>query len=285
MSSDTLRKKDLLRLSKKELIKICKKYGAKTTGNKSEMINHILTMNENKLKEKANKKKLEKISSKTKSVFMDKLTPDKCFIYLIFGYIRTYYIKTAQENDFPSPLITLITEYMKAMFMNFDLCRDEYKDCINDYGFNVKRCTNYDYKQQVMDRYSPGIRYRQQPIPFIIGCSKGYKKGIHTFDIKMIRGEWGTYDTEKYDAIGVTSDINICKNQLIDVNNPYCQWPPTFIKGYFWSSNKLYKGHITYNLKYRKYDHIYSLYKIPKANDVITLSLNCKKWKLTFKQN
>eukprot|EP00483_Globobulimina_turgida_P003363 UN03369 len=108
------------------------------------------------------------------------------------------------------------------------------------------------------------FKRNQEKGVFVIGCSKR-NKGRHTFKIKLIDGVWGN------DAIGITKHIYVCKQRSIHSID--------MLNGYFWKGNKL-------SLTYGNNEFsVCAMSKRPSRNDVVSVHLDCKKWKLTFKLN
>eukprot|EP01084_Bolivina_argentea_P068166 124063_1 len=118
-----------------------------------------------------------------------------------------------------------------------------------------------EYQHCILDKGFTFKRSKEIKNVFVIGSSKR-NKGKHTFKIKLVQGKW------ENDAIGITKHIHLCKQRSID-----------FFNGYFWKGNHFC---LTYGSGALS---VYDMLQYPSVNDVISIHLDCKKWKLTFKLN
>ena len=197
-------RQDLMKLSLKDLQKICKKnkFKSKKNATKMDMINVIICSSK---KKKKNKKKNE-------------LTPSQQGEYLASRYMRnvTKYSRPRQKYD--HQLTIIIAEYIgHELFMCFDVCPSKYDKDIRangkiiqrgmyTFGHSVTRCSRRGGNTKMRQKQE----YSRDNVWILYGSSMGMDEGIHEWNIKVIK-----YDEDKSinDEFGVTDNISLCRGQ------------------------------------------------------------------------
>eukprot|EP01084_Bolivina_argentea_P012517 23429_1 len=267
-------KKELMKLSKSKLSALCKKHNISTATNR-EMINNLIP----KIYAKRTKKSTE-TSKKTKTKTKNKPSKPINGNYLVCGFIRTI----DEKEHCAYSVIEIIIQYILCMFTRFDICNEKYMQCIQNNGTIIER-----------DVYMSTNKYKQcrKPKPMreitkievstiIFGCSKGYNKGITQFKIKI--DKIGTCETRLVgnptDSIGIISDID-----RISVDSEYDKNIATITgESYYLLQNSCIGTGLYASKSYKA-----GLNGIKVINwkdgDIVTVTMNCKKWILEFKLN
>eukprot|EP00484_Ammonia_sp_Unknown_P021004 CAMPEP_0197033882 /NCGR_PEP_ID=MMETSP1384-20130603/12169_1 /TAXON_ID=29189 /ORGANISM="Ammonia sp." /LENGTH=282 /DNA_ID=CAMNT_0042463745 /DNA_START=21 /DNA_END=869 /DNA_ORIENTATION=- len=178
-------RKELLKLSQKELQKKCKKYKLSTTGSKKELIQRIMSS-------KHSDKILKQASNKQKKLNLHRnalihVTPTEARIHLIHGFVKAYKVE-----NYPTSLTLIFVEYLGNIFLTFDVYLQQYAKYIQQDNTLLCRESSTGLRHRVSDR-------------FTVGCSRGFNEGIHEFTIKILKV------TASIDGIGVVDDISICQ--------------------------------------------------------------------------
>lgn len=106
-------RKELLKLSKPQLIKQCKKYKLSTLGNKNDMITRILDHNKDK-PVKTSKKIASPPKAKGSQVTSSNKTNNNSYVQLVYGYCRP------NLTESPPELLQLFSQFYYAMYLAKD---------------------------------------------------------------------------------------------------------------------------------------------------------------------
>ena len=259
MSSQT--KKDLLRLSKKELMKLSKMHNIKGYNNctKLEMIELLL------------KSKSFKKAKKTKKSKKKKLSIDQKNQYIVHGYYHETNIKTQIPLEL---VITVINYYGIISIGRFDLCPQDAKQDILHNGLIIHRTTEV----KKLGRHVSYVNHKLLG-RYFHGSSKGYNKGKHEWKLRINK-----LGKSNIDAIGIIYTTTYFReiywlNDFLDRNGTVSDGIH-YVRpaGMFSLSGlELFKtGSGERPVEIRKYDGW-------REGDVITIGLDCDKCEATVR--
>eukprot|EP01084_Bolivina_argentea_P009985 18633_1 len=228
MASNLKQKRNLMKLSKPKLVRICKANKISSTGTKTEMIERLLDCKElvldykekRKRKLEKEKEKKERKDKEKKELLSMKVYRPRKFLsmkvyknYIVFGYIRDL-----ENSKFcPDTLIKLVMQYMRLDNIKFNAYFGEYFNDIKDDGIILSRSKHGAMRRDkvkaprrkgVKTGYINGNPYWSDHSIFY-GCSNGFKPntGIHTFSIKINKCNNYNPSAQYYgDCIGIISD-------------------------------------------------------------------------------
>eukprot|EP01084_Bolivina_argentea_P273719 466327_1 len=282
----TSEKRDLMRLSKAEIIKRCKKARVNnyTSKSKKQMINTLLSTKKyssrNLIKQKksnANHMKLPKLT-KPKNIFISQ--PDDIHEYIVSGYIKNIVRKTPSQQQ---QITSIIIEYLGTMIRKFDIAPGEFLIDIKNNGTLIKR-DKHIYEKPKNKEYKTYHR------KFLFGCSNGClpNTGLNKLKIRINKLK------HRQDSIGIISDIKylsinekyngkgiiLPKNVTIDSVKCNSYYLPLCAKD---GRHHIQSGSAT-NDKYKCSVMTNSAIQI-EVNDVIQICLDTDNWKLNFERN
>ena len=252
-------KRDLMKLSMKDLKKICKKnkYAVEEKATKIQIINTILSFA--RITKIANN---EQLSSLQKGE------------YLTSGYVRNN-INSISKQKYDHQISILVSQYIgMGLFMCFDIYHPKYAQNVKSNGKIVERGV-YKFIRRYwgISRFkngkieSQGEREAELNVLILFGSSIGMKQGIHEWRIKLIK-YCTNLDSNKrmIDLFGVTKNINLCfKENCFDDDMKHDLFAYDFTDGWRQSYN--------------------SPTPYIKDKDVIKFILDCNSWKLQFEVN
>ena len=198
-----------MKLSLKQLQKLCKKnkYKIKDKATKMDMINTILAFNKTK-QAKKNKKKRQ-------------LTPMKKAEYLTSGYVRNS-INSIAKDKYDHQLSILVGNYIGSnLFLCFDTFHPKYAETIKSNGRVLERGV-YNFKpsnKRRVKQIKPGgskmiinpKKYTENNVRILYGSSMEMNQGIYEWEIKVIKYSTSiTRNASNFDAFGVTNKIDLC---------------------------------------------------------------------------
>ena len=256
---------DLMRMSKKELSKLCKKIKVASTGTKTEMINRIAP----RLATILPLSREERDKWFTSLTEVNKYGFQKRVDLIITGFLKDI----DQEHQLPIDLMIVLVSYIGGMSeIVFDIeCRMIPREDIKDEGTLIHRKVN---KFAIHKRN--GIE--KDVSAFIIyACSKGFDSGCHEWHIRF---RCKLDNKIPKDSIGIVTDIDDVEKCNNDKGlNEFRS------KGdYYWIDNK--QKQIKYKangleVKLQWEDYMLSWEK----NDIITVRLDCDAWNVEFRIN
>eukprot|EP01084_Bolivina_argentea_P251740 422345_1 len=228
-------KKELLKLSKPQLIRIGKKQKVTTTGSKLQIIDRIL-----KSTSKKNDKK-STIKNGRKSTINRKIVEHKASNILskaqrellIHGYVNKI-----NKYNYPNILIVILSEYIGTMCLKFDICPNKYLNNIIKNGRIIRRKT-YQYIQipncsnLMADRYTESKYVQFKNMSFFNLIDMYFHAIVYAssyiFNYCSIN-KWSIQikKNKTYDRIGIISDIVSCRKncRLMDIDcNSYYIYP------------------------------------------------------------
>eukprot|EP01084_Bolivina_argentea_P003494 6568_1 len=260
-------KRDLLRLSKKELRKKCQSYNLPTVGTKLELIDRLLN---NKNTSNFKQKKTIKISTKKVKKLLDTLSGKEATNYLLYGYIHNY-----KNIDIPNGLILIIFKYLgDNIFMRFDICfPNKYMNSIQNNGRSIFR-GKHNETYMYMDKLCVNETY------ICFGSSIKFNSGIHKFKLK-IKQKIGLSD-----CIGIIPNIYKLaadeEEKHIDMFNIIWTAPNFY---YLRGGQELGCSHQS-EYKFEPFrDESFGDGSGWKVKDVVTVFVNCNKWFIKFEIN
>eukprot|EP01084_Bolivina_argentea_P297903 513293_1 len=260
-------KKELMKLSKPKISALCKKHNISlnSTATKIEMINKLIPKIHSKKAKKAKNKASKPINGN----------------YLVSGFMRAM---DKKENCAYS-VIEIIIQYIMSMFSRFDTCNQKYIQCIKSNGTVIDRevyMTTNKYK--ICKKPNPMREITKVEMSTIVfACSKGYNKGITKFKIKVDRVG---ISESRLDLVRKPMDaIGIISKYITDIIN-YDQQNITLWRGesYYLFQNSFIGTGLHSSKSYQA--GLGGINIIDwKDGDIISVTLNCKKWTVEFRLN
>eukprot|EP01084_Bolivina_argentea_P298107 513670_1 len=197
-------------------------------------------------------------SSTVISVIQENSLQD-CVNLLVNGYTTNELKRYSMDSIYPKSINSIISYFVGNMFLKFDVFPSECNNMVRNNGMEIHR--TYSNK--------PGETNSSR---FMIGCSRGFNKGINEWKIQ-------TMQDHNEEIIGIMTNINDCKKIM---------WIG-YTKGdtyYYYGGDKKGEGAVIQTkINGRRTFYDVSHMCVWKANDIITVTLDCNKWKLWFKLN
>eukprot|EP01084_Bolivina_argentea_P253508 425854_1 len=187
-------KKELMKLSKPKLIKLCKKKKLAVNGSKSQMIDRILSL-KNKSKRKSQKKRIIDHTAAKTNIFSN----ERKKIILIYGYINNQY----KNKHYPQSLMVIILGFIGTICLKFDICPKTYIEDILKNGTIIKRDV---HKIKFPITLHGGSFSISKGLKIVYGSTLPfYAQSIHKWSIKI-------KNSKRYSRIGIVSNIDLCTN-------------------------------------------------------------------------
>eukprot|EP01084_Bolivina_argentea_P026595 49457_1 len=168
---------------------------------------------------------------------------------LVYGYIYSFMLI---ETDNFEHIINIVTSFCGHILLRFDMFHSKYQNCIYD-NTVLRRPT--EWHNVPWDQFS-------------VCSSYFFNKGINEFWIQCIKPD--------EDSIGITTNTMMST----EVNNWY---------GYYHGNTYCYTGDGTISCTSKTINrkHIPFQYGLKgfKKNDIIKVSIDCRKWTLRFSNN
>ena len=250
--SSRLTKKDLRKLTKKQLIRFCKKRNLSPKGSKTDIVDRLLG-------------KEEPINTPNR---ITKSNNDY-IVLLINAYFRGFFPHNIKESHYcPTDLVTLLYKYIEDVYIIFDKCDKLNSLPIDNYKSDSKK-NNGRYIQTGLDYLKPNSLSRSY-----FNCrwysSKKLSKGVHCFKLKILSKIWN--DT----LIGITEckyvDHKLSYNKHGQLTSTQKKGNRYYVSKYGIISNEFFgytpSGmNYTFKIKNKLLTH--------KVNDIISINLNC----------
>ena len=270
-------KKQYLKLTKVELIKLCKKRNIRGYKNRSkqsmaDLLVIALTINK-KTKKKKKKKKQQRRSLKKKHRIQNLPIAQKKQ-YLIYGYFHSAMMHPQTTMHLPQDLAALMIQYQGVILSlgKFDICPHRAKiDIIND-GTAICRIKNG------YERPSFGHQLNYIPYKYLHGSSKGYDTNKHEWKVTIKE-----HGAENGEAIGIISTMDYFKNKYdqFDMNG-------NKIAGCCYYIRKCVGSDGRKRLEFLSQE--YTKYKVKVVRkkcgwidgDVVGIELDCDEWRVKF---
>ena len=172
--------------------------------------------------------------------------------HLIAGYV-TREILNEQSNDYPLDINSIIIHFLGDIFVIFDIYHTAHQQCIQKQGTIIKRAAGtYGIKG--------GAEYSSRWVYFSVGSSMEMDHGYYSFDIKCV-------EPNRYDAIGITSDLSICEERNMwfgdGTGHTYCYKGGGAIAG------------LASQIGIQSWE----------KNDLLSVKIDCEAWTVSFYRN